>query len=424
MYALRQRMVGLVRRMAETRDFRLVPLFLLVVMQLFVLGCLPYGSIAWLVASCLLRYIPLEVSEPALGEQISANAAQHRVDLFIELDVAGVFTPTASSATGGPFAAGIDLLSDELVYNLMDNGYIAVRVPHAPPDYQPSQLIAGHGDSDPDSQPFIFTYYSPPNASTATSVNVPLSRRDEYLAIVNARFPISDGRSHWEVWWLPKGQRFPIPAAPFQLKAGIWPTAFRVRFALDFGVGASGICAGCPIEYAFWNGYAFVGPYRQTLRLTDPPYPAGSPLADFGTHCGQPSFYQVVSPTVSFTHTFWLENYDAAPRTFTITADSALNWDYTYYYQLPSQSAPVKASGLPFAVTAPANVGRNPSCVEIMVVGAPPVDASHLWPELLTVTATCASNLDLHPSTQSIASVFAGPATTLRRLYLPLARRP
>ncbi len=361
---------------------------------------------------------------------LSTTSEKHRAEIWAEGGMTGTFTSTQA---GGQGLVGSLMLNGETVPVtwpavmgeipvLEEQGYLAVRIPHAPPTYTASTILS----------PTVYvSYYSPPETTTVTTVPITVTHRDEYLDKVNARFPISDDHSHWEVWWLPEGETFPIPEEPFRVQAGDWPNTVQTHLFLDFGEGVDASnCAGCPLEGVLYNGYTFIGPFDTVLTFGDEGFGLpGNPRAAFGAHCGHPSAAQMITPTVPFTHVHWLENYDTAERVFTITADSSQGWSYTYYYTAPAQSELLLATGLPFTVTAGPQSGYiHPGCVGIMAVHTPTISSDDKMRETFTLTATSTLSPEVRAYTHSFA--FA-PAYTLNEhgddyhfyIYLPLVLR-
>jgi hypothetical protein len=335
----------------------------------------------------------------------SAQAGSSKIGVAMDVGLTGVFTPTTSASGGVRLTASNGVLPLD---DLAAKGYVAVRVPHAPPTYTISSLIAGVNDWYPN---FVeFSYYLPPTATIRTTVPITMVRRADLEPTVNSRWPITDGHSHWEVWWLPAGDRFPVPDQPFQLKKG-WPQPIEIMFSIDFGAGTdASLCAGCPIEVVVYNGYVFIGPYSSQIVLENTPSPAGNPLVGFGARCGKASVVQEIAPTAPFTQTHWLESYDTVTRTYTLNATSSRGWNYTYYYQIGAN--PPVAAGLPFNVT----LGPKPdtwpwaTCAQIMAVYTPTLVANDAVRETFNITATSTVSPTMRASSVSFT---LGPAYTL-----------
>ena len=364
-----------------------------------------------------------------MPDAVNVAAQGQYAEVWLEFGATGIYTPTTT-------ARGLSLstpygktppIEDELA----EKGYIAIRVPHAPPTYTASSLVPGIPPGNLDA--VVFSYYSPPSTTTPTTVPVSVTRRADYEAIVNTRFPITDGQSHWEVWWLPEGKGFPIPDQPFRLDKDSGPPPLGLRFRIDFVDADAYACAGCPIEVVAYNGYVFIGPYRVAMRFTYPSIPR-EPLATFGAHCGYkseallPSFAQTVSPTVPMTHTHCLENWDTVTRTFTISASSSQGWDYAYYYQAAEAgSVPVPVASVPFTVTVgPPPDSGSPGLLGLLAVHTPTIAVTDTMRETFHITATSVVSPDVWANTVSFA---LAPGYQLNegglgfRLYLPLVVR-
>lgn len=350
------------------------------------------------------------------------------VDVWIEFGETGTFSPTTTAE--GTVITTDDGQTISFLNDLATKGYIAIRVPHAPPTYTTSLLRPGNvGESNA----VRFSYYSPPGAASRTTVVVSVTRRLDLESIVNAQYPIADGQSHWEVWWLPPGEKFPIPDQPFRLQADDWPPPLALAFQIDFVDALGDVCDGCPMDVLANTGYVFVGPYKSALRFGNV---GGDPLVAFGVHCGYnleeltPTVGQYISPTVPFTQVFCLENWEAGwSRTFTIDATSSQGWNYTYYYQATDGSAPVPAGSPPFVVTVdPPPDTWEPGMLGLLAVHTPAIAVTDTLRETLTVTATSTVSPEVRAS---IVSFALAPGYTLNEsaieydhfLYLPLAFR-
>ncbi|MBN1136921.1 MAG: hypothetical protein JXM73_10060 [Anaerolineae bacterium] len=357
-------------------------------------GCSPYPALS------------VQGGEMLPADAVRATAQGQRADIWVEIGDTGVFTPTTTRS-------GTEIYTDDghkipYLDELAEKGYLAIRVPHAPPTYTVSSLVPGIPPYAPD--PIEFNYYSPPTSTELTETTVNTVRRADLEALVNARYPISDGKSHWEVWWLPDGEAFPIPDAPFRLEADSWPPPLGLRFQIDFGAGSSALaCAGCPIEVLAYNGYLFAGPYPFSLRYSDATI--RDPLLSFGVHCAYeepyvyPTVVQYITPTVPFTHAFCVENWDTVTRTVTVASLSEQGWDYAYYWQELSPGAlPVPAGDPPFTV----EVGPPPSDYEPGILGllalyTPTITVSDTMRETLYLTATLGASPDVSASALSVA---------------------
>lgn len=335
-----------------------------------------------------------------LGDTAEYAAGSRGINVYHEVGVTGVFTPTGSAGRARFDVEGIDTSAvqnwEAMFDEVVEKGFLAIRVPHAPPTYTASAIV---------SPTVRFTYYSPPATTTHTTISISVTRRTEYESMVNERFPIepdAQGKyhAHWEVWWIPDGAEPPIPDEPFRLDATGWPQTGQVRYGIDLGtIGLA--CAGCPLEYLFYNGYVFIGPFGTTILF---PYDtaSGNPLVAFGAHCGQPTIVQAITPTVPYTHMHWLENYEPMTRTYTITTFSSEGWGYTYYYASPNEPEFKPLTGPPYTVTVGA-VSPSPGCLGIMAVHTPTIAVTDTMRETFTITATSVVSDDV----QAVAYSFA-----------------
>jgi hypothetical protein len=372
---------------------------------------------------------PSRLSDNLPAPQVAAVTAQGQfAGVWVEFMETGVYTPTTTAhglSLQTPYGE-IPPLLDELA----EKGYVAIRVPHAPPTYTTSSLLPGIPPWEPNA--VVFSYYAPPSATELTTVTIPITRRAEYEAVVNSRYPIEDGQSHWEVWWLPEGEEFPIPNEPFRLDGDSWPPPLGLRFRIGFVDADAHVCAGCPAEVLGYNGYVFIGPYEIALRYTDST-DYHEPLVSFGGHCGYESealfstFGTIMSPTVPFTHVHCLENWDSVARTFTVTSSSSQGWDYTYYSQTTDAGAmPVPVGDPPFTVqVGPPPDSSTPGCLGLLAVYTPDITLSDTMRETFRFTATSV----VSPEVQASAVSFAlAPGYELNELgqyhiYLPLVLR-
>ncbi len=381
-------------------------------------GCSPYEPCTYTGAELLP------------DDALKITAAGQIAHVWIEFGDTGVFTPTTT-------ARGTTLRTDDgqtirYLDDLATKGYLAIRVPHVPPTYTLSSLQPGIPPFAID--PVVFNYYSPPSATTKMTATVPITRRLDLEPIVNAHYPIVDGQSHWEVWWLPPGETFPIPDGPFRLNAESWPPPLELRFRMDFGAGSSALdCAGCPIEVLAYNGYLFVGPYPFALRYLNET--VHEPLLTFGAHCTYqatpvfPTVGQYISPTVPFTHAYCLENWDTMTRTFTIDASSTQGWDYAYFWQSTRAGAvPVPAGNPPFTVEVGPPDEWDPGTLGLLAVYTPTIAVSDTLRETLSLVASSIVSPEVEASSLSIA---LAPGYTLEEgvqppqysVYLPLVLR-
>jgi hypothetical protein len=332
------------------------------------------------------------------------QANPQTVNVWVDVMASGVFSPALTSPPtalvsleDGDQEQGLPAYLDDLA----QKGYVAIRVPHAPPDYNESSLVPGISSTSPEA--VEFTYYMPPDATDETTIVVPIKRVTAYETIVNQRYPITDGKSHWEVWWI-DDDKFPVPDGTFRLKKG-WPEPFEVMFRIDFGAGADAtVCAGCPFELLVYNGYTFIGPFHIPLIIEylNPP-PPGNPLVTFDMQCDEASRVQYISPMQRFTHTHWLGNYDLVTRTFTVTADSSQGWAYGYYYGEQGEALS-RADGKPFTVTlGPGSIYGSPECMAIAAVFTPTITVSDTLRETLSLSATSVVSPEVQASTASVA---------------------
>jgi len=365
------------------------------------------------------------LSSDAIRPRAAVDAASPNIlDIWIDVRAAGVYSP---ALTGGPLALDWLKAGDAVkplpsyLDELAQKGYLAIRVPHAPPAYTSSSLIPGIPSSG-SPHAVEFNYYSPPDVITRTTAPVTVTRVLTYEDIVNAKYPINDGKSHWEVWWV-QGNQFPIPADTFRLKDE-WPPPIAVKFRVDVGSGGNASSlAGQMVEVLLYNGYTFIGPFRAPLVIEFSLSKPNNPPVVFDQACGYFATYlQYITPTAPFTHTHFLGNYETKARTYTITASSSQGWAYTYYYGSPSQRAP----GLPFTVTVGAGTGDFPECIQISAICTPTIPVTSTVRETFTITATST----VSPTTvwASATSVALAPGYQLNeeggfKLYLPLVLR-
>ena len=345
------------------------------------------------------------------------------LQVWVDIEAGGVYSPSLTPAEGNDEVQGLPSYLDELA----GKGYLAIRVPHAPPTYTASSLIPGIPPWSPNA--IEFRYYSPPDSPTVTTVPITVARAPTYETMVNALYPIKDGHSHWEVWWI-EGDSFPIPTDTFRL-ADVWPQAIEVAFRIDFGSGANATdCQGCPLEVLLYNGYSFIGPFDAPLVIKTAPASPNIPLAVFDQGCTSltATYLQYIKPTAPFSQTHWLGNYDAITRTFTITTASSQNWDYAYYYGLNDQPLQVVA-GLPFTVSVgPGQPGSwpPPPCLNITAVYTPTIAMTDTIRETLWITATSVISPEVWTDMLSVA---LAPGYQLDEgepggmLYLPLAMK-
>jgi hypothetical protein len=355
------------------------------------------------------------LSSGAFSPRVAISTAPSgALNIFVDVKITGVYSPALTTQQSNGAVEGLPTYLDELA----QKGYLAIRVPHAPPTYPLNILVPGAFGS-----PAVrFRYYSPPGSPTATTVPVTVTRVITYEAIVNAKYPIADGHSHWEVWWV-AGNRFPIPDQTFELRGG-GPGFEAIEVAFHIDSEDPLVYAGAPFEALLYNGYTFIGPFRASLAF--PWMQSGNPLAVFDQGCHEYATYsQYVTPTVSFTHTHWLGNYDTLTRTFTVTASSSQSWGYTYYYGRAGQPLQ-QAPGLPFTVEVGRAFGGGPGCLSISAVYTPTIAVSDRMRETFVVTATSV----VSPTTvwAEAVSVALAPGYQLDegggfKVYLPLVLR-
>jgi len=369
-------------------------------------GCLALGC-SWLVS------LPSFFAE--LPDTVRANPNRSKMDVYAEFGVTGVISPAQTSGAG--LVARLELdgemldlppLFDELDY-VAEHGFIAIRVPHAPPTYTTSTV------TDPSVK---FSYYTPPESTIATTESITVVKRSEYLAQVMADYPISDGHSHWEVWWLPEGEPAPVPTTTFRLDATSYPAPFAFQGMIDFGSSSlAKDCAGCVAEMLFYNGYGYIGPFETTIVLSDYSQPdpfdiPGNPTLDFGVHCGTSTVWQEIQATKPFTQVHWLENYDTVTHTVSISADSWQGWEYTFYTSADG-NMPALAGSAPFQV----DIGPRPltvfppnGCLQILAVASPTLTDSDIR-ETLSLTANSQTEPSATASTRKRFSIMSTIST-------------
>jgi len=325
-------------------------------------------------------------------------------------EATGVFTPTNATGQGLTWLIDVEATTQEVSQSILDEfgekGYFAFRVPHAPPTYTVSSII---------SPTLSLTYYAPPTSTTSAVTTTIFTRRTEYESAVNAAYPIADGKTHWEAWWLPDGRAFPIPDEPFRTEG----RSVQFNYQIDLGDDVNAAdCAGCPLAYLIWNGYTFIGPFQEFIVLS-----AGDPSVTFDL-CGQPSVPTAlwdIRPTEPITHEHCLENDDSLAHTFNLDFSSSQNWNYQYY----TQANRVGADPVPLVENQVSLAAYG--SVRILAVVTPPVSEDDTMRETFTVRATAqedptmwatASSLALAPSYQ--LNEGGGAQYTI---YLPLVIR-
>jgi uncharacterized repeat protein (TIGR01451 family) len=375
---------------------RIIPL-IIVILALNTLGC--YELFCWLI--CCSRYFSSSMEQIADTRQYAVSGGGI-VHIWHEVGVTGIFTPTGSGGRAGFEIEGLDIqaaaiqdwatMFDEVV----EKGYLAVRVPHAPPTYTTSAIITPSVE---------FSYYSPPATTTMTTVSISVTRRAEYEPAVNARYPITDGQSHWEVWWIPEGYDPPIPDEPFRLEGDEWPVPAAVEYIIDLGDADGRVCNGRHIDYLVYNGYVFIGPFRTTI--TYPTEVPGGPLVEFD-HCygvSKPTIAQGITPTVPFTHEHCLINLDEIEHTYTLEWTSSENWNYTFYTRANEDgSVPALLVGNQINLEPyDFDISAHDDEVQILAVLTPPITTDDSMRETLFLTATSV----ISPDVQAIAYSFA-----------------
>lgn len=352
----------------------------------------------------------------------TTRATDAQLHLFLDLFATGVFTPTEDGRVildGQTAPAAIDL------NELAAKGYVAVRVPHAPPSYVTSTLQAGLAAGAPGAR---FEYFSPPTSMIPTSVPVTLTRHMALEQSINTRFPITDGASHWEVWWLAEGAQFPIPAGPFRLDDTL-STPLALQFNVDFGGDAAATCHGCSYEYLIFDGATLHGPFAGTVAVDAVD---GSAVARFGAECTfqEPPIATLsaalLTPGQPFTFTYCLENYDNQPHTFAIAAHSQQGWGYTFYTQTVGvAAAPALVGSAPFQVRTPGKGQFWPGMLAIHAVFTPTFAADANINEALELRATSLTNPVMTTAGAGFgASLGFTPTNSEQALYLPMVARP
>ncbi len=399
-----------------------VILLAIALLALNTLACNPWADFFEMIGCSFSPRGTFDQVADSTGQYAASSGSVH---VWHEVGVTGVFTPTGGAGQAGFKLEGFDTdaiaVSDwEAMFDeVVEKGYMAIRVPHAPLTYTASTIV---------SPTVKFSYYSPPATTTKTTVPITVTRRTEYEPAVDARYPITDNQSHWEVWWIPEGTESPIPDEPFRLEGDEWPPPSAVEYGIDL-VDADGLaCAGCPLEYLFYNGYVFMGPFRTTIRFHgDVP---GNPLVAFDVCYGvsEPTIMQGITPTVPFTHEHCLMNLDTTTRTYTLEWSSSENWNYAFYTQAnEAGSVPVPLVGDQVTL-GPYDSGwdQRDDEVRILAVLTPTITVSDTMRETFFITATSVVSDDV----QAVAFSFAlAPAYQLDeseggvKVYLPLVLR-
>lgn len=368
----------------------------------------PKKHIKWIIALLLFLIIGCNLENPfvllavknlfgpeALSFLLDLNP--RRVQVFQEFkpDQDTVFTPQSPDSSSqfvvstdiGPLAVegAVDMSK------LEQDGYLAIRVPHAPPTHTVSSILT----------PTVTFVYRTIPTDTQVTQPITITRRDEYLPAINAAFPIADNQSHWEVWWLPEGDTFPIPNEPFLLRSNDLP--LRINYTIDFGAGANGAdCAGCLLEYQLFNGFNFVGALKFPMLIQLNAGLSEKPLAVFD-HCVQATktIFVPITPTLPYTHEHCLSNRDTVPRTFTLELSSSENRAYTVFTQTTQfGSTPVPLMGNQITVP-PDNFALEG--IRILAVHTPTLTITDTSREVFVITATSTISPDVQTSATSLA---------------------
>lgn len=385
----------------------------------------PHYRLAMILFPLLLLFggaciCPTSVYRPA---QVTVRATNAETYLYLDIMPSGVYTPTGDGRVvldgqSEPAAANLD--------DLAEQGYVAVRVPHAPPDYAPSVLSAGDAGGG---YAGYFRYSLPPDNPDQAIVPITLTRHSELETTINARFPITDGRSHWEVWWLPAGEGFPTPPGPFAVRSQL-PPPLGLTFRIDFGVDGVAPCNGCTYAYAAFDGNTLMGPYTGTLTYSGGP---ASPYASFGSEClHSPAQIastgsQLLTPNQPFTYTYCLQNYDRQAHTFQVEPQSQQGWSYTYFTQtMTADSAPVSVGSAPFQTLVGGYQGGNPGLMAIHAVYTPDFAADASLAEVLQLQATSVVSPTLQANGISTGASLAFDPQRQReeKLYMPAMSKP
>lgn len=396
-------------------NLRRVFLLGIIVLALNSLGC-------WYLLACIFgcSYCPGAVFDQLAGAGGQYVADESGINVSYDVGVTGVFTPAGAGGQAGFSLQEFDTPTVEewesMFNEVVEKGYMAIRVPHAPPTYTPSIIV---------SPTIEFNYYSPPVTVTRTTVSIPVTRRAEYEAAVNDRFPITDGRSHWEVWWVPDGYEPPIPDEPFRLDGSVWPRPGEMHYRIVLGTHGRN-CAGCTLGYLFYNGYVFLGPFETTIEFW-PGIPGNPPVAfDSCFGVSQPTAMLTISPTVPFTHEHCLINLDAVTHTYTLAWSSSEQWDYTFYTQRNEWGAVAVPFAADQVTLAPYNsvYDERDDEVRILAVFTPTAAITDTMRETFMITATSIVSSDVQATAYSFALT---PFYRLdeglgkHKVYLPLA---
>ncbi|MBN1814201.1 MAG: hypothetical protein JXA14_20350 [Anaerolineae bacterium] len=210
-----------------------------------------------------------------------------------------------TTLTGFPFADVFE-----------EHGYLAIKVPE--PSGCPNSHIVRTGEYSPTAH--LYYWVTPTDRYT-----VPLTFRDDLVSGVESRYP-SGNDHHWEVLWHKSGWNWPVQSGYFE------EPELHLVYHFDF---CGDTCWGCDFAYLICAGSVCDGPFPERI-VTDGGHGV---LADF-----YPMAWQVVSPTVPFTNTNMLCNFDTISHTYDLTYTSSAGWDYTIYTRDNDTSPPVQAN--------------------------------------------------------------------------------
>jgi len=223
----------------------------------------------------------------------SAQADTTYMHITEWLYATGIYTPATTASVLRPV--------------FQDHGYLAIKVPH------PSPTCTGKIVRTGAYSPTAFFYYpSTVPLDQRTVYTVPLEFRDDLTPTVEAKYP-SGPDAHWEVLWSERGYEWPEPDETME------NPEVQLDYYFDF-CGAP--CWGCDFEYLLCLGSFCYGPTPERIVRWD----GEGALVDF-----HPMAWQVVTPTVRFTHTNELCNFDNITHTYNLTYTSSRNWTYTIY---------------------------------------------------------------------------------------------
>lgn len=320
---------------------------------------------------------------------------------ILSLDASLVMTPSRT------LTPTLDLLAGSAL--------VAIRVPHEPPTYTVSSISGATAS---------FYYFDLLQQRTVQRP-ITLTRRVEYEGAMNQRFPITDGRSHWETWWLPPDGRLPIPPGGFRN-----PQVF-VTVGFSYPGGGFAPCPGCTIDVVLSNGGLFLVPFEQKVDYYG--YNGASQregLAQFAS-CGfavRESVLLEITPGSPFTVTHCLQNNDTLTHTYDLRTSSSQGWDYTYLLQTgtrPEDTTPLTST----QVTLAGRSAFGGNTVGILAVYTPTAAISPTVQETFAITATSPlspTQVTAHAQTLVFGVNFdptAGAITATRRAFLPMVAR-